>query len=222
VILSSRKGLRDRDSLSSDSDVMTETEHELRAKGPFIHCSTCTSSYHFGCISKEDEREMTKVFGLTNEEKRDLDGDFHGKLKRMRWDCARCAKDDGERCGGCRKVGQGGTGDQAENSLLFRCSKCHVPYHYSCLPDRSQDQDFAHKVYSYQVDMGWKCDDCDRYSKKIQHIIAWAPDEGALWKDDDVPDYRTRDEKARYLVKFEKESYRETMWLVSCLRCQLN
>jgi hypothetical protein len=107
---------------------------------------------------------------------------------------------------------------------LFRCVKCFRAAHYACMPANPQDDEDSDadeetqanaRADYYQRD--WQCPDCDRWTAKVDVILAWKPlgakETDTIPQDIERPVVKDFTFPAEYLVKFQDDSYRHLEWV---------
>ncbi|KAM0751888.1 hypothetical protein T439DRAFT_325084 [Meredithblackwellia eburnea MCA 4105] len=129
---------------------------------------------------------------------------------------------------------------EAPTPLMFRCYNCKRPAHYLCLPEDESlnPRTLDSHVESYITD--GQCHQCWSYKGVLEVILAWAPDDSApivvdpeegemgdlAGVDDrtvstkdakgqkvEIPNAKNPLSNAKYLVKWQGESYRQLEWI---------
>jgi chromodomain-helicase-DNA-binding protein 4 len=116
--------------------------------------------------------------------------------------------------------------------ILFRCGKCLRAAHYECMPEVPTEDDASdegdHNMLSRQAEYyqrDWQCPDCDRWTSKVDIILAWKPlganEDDVLPADIERPTVKDTAFPAEYLIKFEGDSYRHLEWVPHAFRTWL-
>ncbi|KIY63755.1 hypothetical protein CYLTODRAFT_425826 [Cylindrobasidium torrendii FP15055 ss-10] len=220
-----------------DDDLMDSDEERKRLEnlGGWVQCLKCPVSYHWKCIGKPAQDEITKA--IRDKEHAIWLGDNpeadpkDGPKKRSRLGvdevteciCMFCAL--GSACMFCRKEAvKPDSGKEAvdgkfvptlfepASELVFRCKTCKRVAHYGELNPNNADNDPVEVVAdAYQA--SWECDDCDMFKYKVDKILAWrSSPEDAKEKHPEAANYK--DPLPReYFVKWEGRSYNRLNWV---------
>ncbi|ETS63969.1 hypothetical protein PaG_02303 [Moesziomyces aphidis] len=185
----------------------------LEDRGGWFECSTCSVSWHWGClpldsqksilhtINTEATRRHRSIFGQSApppDPVRRIDVDEFVNTASCP-DCAGYAA----HCIHCKADVNGHRTTEEQLGItqamldaypkpptnltatrLFRCRRCSRPSHYECIARASdQDDPSAEHAAKLAQDGGWLCADCHRWPA-VDKIIAWRPLDRSQWNDD--------------------------------------
>jgi len=227
---------------SNECDVCSGTE-ENSSKGisPLIHCQGCSTSIHKVCLGYRSGREhmVTKV-GPENfvmQCRRCINIAMKKDPSAPRLDICQSCKNPGPSC--CafspkrtakqeEKLREENDGqdpitevsrDLLNNfeNILFRCTTCHLAYHFEHLPPPSglsktpNDTASLREVRLKQY-LSWQCKKCTTIPTKVQTLVAWRLARRDSYIDGQAAEDFREDEK-EYLIKWQDKSYFQCSWM---------
>lgn len=201
---------------------------DVRSKGAWIRCSTCSASSHTGCLPELEAKRLLKMInaeaisrhkifklpgGLPKPQAEFLPTDIVEGVQctfcfESEWWCILC----GHNCI------NGLSSAKDTERLTFRCKRCFRTAHYSCVQQVTGEDSEADAANSRQK-ADWKCMDCESWGI-VDVVLAWRPSQSmngaqepeprSSWQAEHKPSGTLPRE---YLVKFRDMSFNETQWV---------
>jgi len=103
-------------------------------------------------------------------------------------------------------------------NVMFRCTQCTRPFHYSHLESRNRfsnpehdDEDSANARFA-EYSKDWKCKQCADMLSKVSGLVAWRPADANSYNPSLDVSIVDEDDK-EYLIKWENRSYLQSVWM---------
>ncbi len=185
----------------------------LEDRGGWFECSTCSVSWHWGCLPQDSQKSILHTINTeATRRHRSIFGQSApppDPVRRIDVDefvntasCPDCAG-YAAYCIHCKADVNGDRTTEEQLGItqamldaypkpptiltatrLFRCRRCSRPSHYECIARASDHDDpSAEHAAKSTQDGGWLCADCHRWPA-VEKIIAWRPLDRSQWNDD--------------------------------------